>query len=297
MRLHELNLSMNGTIKQLARWRQLCLLAALCATVQICLAQETLSSADLKVLTFEQRLGEFIDLNLEFQDESGRMQPLREHFQSGPVIMALGYYECPMLCNIVLNGIVESLQEITPKSDGAESTLVFLSVDPSEHPGLASAKKQTYLKRFGRPTAERKWHFLTGAERNITALAEQLGFSYSYDQERNEFAHPSGLIVLTPDGQISRYFLGVRYPSRELANALENASSDRVGTPAQQLLILCSQFMPLSGEYSALIMKSVRILAVATVLAIISLLLISNKTRHKRASNVLPETSNAQELT
>lgn len=237
---------------------------------------ERLVSEDLKALRFDQKVGAVLDLELRLVDESGREIQLRDCFASGPVIMALGYYDCPMLCNLILNATVESLQEIAPSASG-ETTLVFVSIDPLESPDLAGAKKQIYLKRFGHPEAARSWYFLTGEPAAIRALAGQVGFNYAYDRERKQFAHPSGIIILTPEGVISSYLLGVRYPARQLREALHLADSHRIGSPVQQLLILCSQFMPLTGPYSGMIMTLVRALAVATFLGVLSLVLFSRQ--------------------
>jgi protein SCO1/2 len=235
------------------------------------LQADTVTSADsLLALTFDQKLNNQVALDLPFHDEAGREIKLGQCLGSGPVILALGYYQCPMLCNLVLNGIVESLQEIKPSADYA-AHLTFVSIDPKETASLAQAKKRTYLKRFGRAGAEARWHFLTGDEPNIRTLAAQVGFHYAYDTVHHEYAHPSGIVILTPDGKVARYFFGVSYPAAELESALASAAANRTSSPVRQLFILCSRFVPLTGKFSGLIMGAVRVVAVMTVLVIAGL--------------------------
>jgi protein SCO1/2 len=236
----------------------------------------------MKQLGFEQRLNSKVSLDLQFEDESGQTIELRQCLDSGPAILTLGYYQCPMLCNLVLNGVVESLQEIKHTPAG-EINFIFVSVDPTEAADLARAKKETYLKRFGRSGAKDHWHFLTSNERNVRLLADQIGFHYAYDPERKQYAHPSGIIVLTPEGKISRYFFGVSYPAKELTQALTDAGASRTGSIAQPLLMLCSQFMALTGKHSGIIMSSVRVLGVATVLALGGIILAGSRGTHRTA--------------
>jgi protein SCO1/2 len=222
------------------------------------------TATTLKQLTFDQKLGATVPLDMTYRDDQNEAVTLHECLQGKPAILVLGYYECPMLCNLVLNGVVESLQEIKPSANAGEQ-LIFLSIDSRETPELASRKKQTYLKRFGRSYAVEHWHFLCGGEREIGALANAIGFHYAFDQEHRQFAHPTGIVVLTPDGRISRYFFGVTYPAAELRQALVDASLKRTGSPVQALAILCSRFLPLTGKYSSLVMSAVRVLAIGVI--------------------------------
>jgi protein SCO1/2 len=251
-----------------------------------------LTPASIKKLSFDQHLGSRVSLDLAFQDETGRACKLGDYFQDGPVILALGYYECPMLCNLVLNGVVESLQEIR-QSESGYVTFVFISIDPKEAPELARAKKQTYLKRFGRPGTEAYWHFLTSSKTEVARLAREIGFHYAYDPERKQYAHPSGIVVLTPSGAISHYCFGVSYPAKDLDNALIAARSSQIGTPASPLLMLCSQFMALTGKHSAEIMGSVRGLAVLTMLALAGIITGAFR-RSQKNSNSRPTISSKE---
>jgi protein SCO1/2 len=229
-------------------------------------------------LTFDQNLGAQLSLQREFVDESGHRVRLADCFGSGPVILTLGYYQCPMLCNLVLNGIVQSLQEIKETGEG-EATLVFISIDPSERPELALAKKLTYLKRFGRAGAESRWHFLTGRSGNAERVASEIGFHYAYDPTSKLYAHPSGIVVLTPGGKVSQYFFGVSYSARELSAALKQAGQEIAGTKRTPLLMLCSKFMALTGRHSGAVMLAVRSLAVLSVIAVAGLVLAQGRRR------------------
>lgn len=228
---------------------------------------QALTDSVVRRLAWDQNLNQQVSLNLTFLDERNTPVTLKQCLGGKPAILVLGYYECPMLCNLVLNGTVESLQEIKPTADLGEQ-LVFVSIDPRETPKLAAQKKATYLKRFARPDAQARWHFLCGSEPNVQALANQVGFHYAYDQQRKEYAHPSGIIILTPGGKISRYFFGVSFPAAELHQALSDASVSKTGSAIQAFVILCSHFVPLTGKFSGTVMASMRILAVGTILFI-----------------------------
>jgi protein SCO1 len=229
---------------------------------------QPLAAPQVTRLTFDQKLGMQVDLSLPFKDEQGKSVTLGDYFGRKPVILDLGYYECPMLCTLVLNGLVQSLQQMQP-SVSRDFDIVCVSISPTEDPALAAAKKRTYLKRYNREGAEAGWHFLTGQERAIRGLADQVGFHYAYDPSAGQYAHPSGIIVLTPDGKVARYFFGVAFPTADLSGALADAGSRRVGSPVKQLLILCFQHLPLIGKYSGSVMLAVRIGAVAVVLALL----------------------------
>lgn len=225
---------------------------------------DPLTATKLTHLKFEQNLGAQISMDPPFVEDTGKPITLKDCFTSGPVILTLGYYQCPMLCNLTLNGIVQALQEIKAP-EGVEVTLVFVSIDPAEAPSLASAKKQTYLKRFGRSDASHRWHFLTGKAASIQRLAQEAGFTYAYDPATAQYAHPSGIVVLTPEGRISHYFFGVNYPAKDLNEALKIAANAGTGSREQPFLMLCSKFMTLTGRYSAYIMLSVRTLGVISM--------------------------------
>lgn len=228
---------------------------------------QSLAKPTLLGLKFEQKLGSQLPLSLPFIDETGRHVRLGDYFGSRPVLLVLGYYECPMLCNLVLNGVVEGMQEIRG-SPGRDFELVFLSINPEETPALAAAKKMTYLKRYGRADTEKGWHFLLGRAQEIQRVADAAGFHFAYDPTVKQYAHPSGVVVLTPQGKAAKYFFGATFEGKELNTAIKDAAGQRVGSPVRDLLILCFQHMPLVGEHSALLMAIVRATAVMTLLGL-----------------------------
>jgi len=178
--------------------------------------------------------------------------------------------------------MIESLQEMKP-SIGTDFDVLNISIDPTETAKLAAAKKRTYLKRYGRSSASAGWHFLTGNEASITQLTKEVGFNYVYDSDSKQYAHPSGLIVLTPQGKVSRYLFGIKFSATELNTALKEASANRTGSPIQQLVLLCFHYNPIHGKYGALIMIIVRSLAAATLVALLWLV-ISMVRREKRTA-------------
>lgn len=222
-------------------------------------------------LTFDQNPGERVTFSEKFVDDNGQQVSLGQYFGTRPVILTMGYYECPMLCNLTLNGLVTSLQEIKSKP-AQEPAVIFISVDPSETPKLAAQKKATYLRRLGRPSAVSNWHFLTGDENAIRAVAREIGFHYAYDKLNRQYAHPAGIVVITPTGKISSYVFGVNYAAGDLQKALAVASTDEALKPKPPLLMLCSKFMTLTGKYSMAILGSVRALGALTILGVFGLI-------------------------
>ncbi|HWI58283.1 MAG TPA: SCO family protein, partial [Bacillota bacterium] len=194
-----------------------------------CPPAQALSDTTLAGISFEQKLNTQVSLDLPFRDEAGNPVRLGNYFGHKPVILVLGYYECPMLCSLVLNGMVESLEDLK-WSIGNQFEVVNISINPRESPALAAAKKRNYLKRYGRAGAEPGWHFLTGEEPAIQRLADEVGFQYAYDAASRQYAHPSGLIILTPEGKVARYFFGVTFASSEVYAALKAASGNQIGS-------------------------------------------------------------------
>jgi protein SCO1 len=246
----------------------------------------SLSDQTLAAIKFDQNLNSQVSLELRFRDEAGRSVQLGDCFGGKPVILVLGYYECPMLCTLVLNGLVDSLLDLKANI-GNQFTVVNVSINPAEKPELAAAKKRTYLRRYGRPGAEPGWHFLTGDEAAIKKLADEVGFHYAYDPAANQYAHPSGIIVLTPQGKIARYFFGVNFPAKELSVALREASDERVGSPIQQLILLCFHYSPLRGKYGKLILLVLRVGGLLTVLGLAGLILTARQ-RHRTLATPTP---------
>jgi protein SCO1/2 len=229
----------------------------------------------------DQRLNHQVPLDLPFTDESGRQVRLGEYFGKRPVILALVYYECPMLCTQVLNGLVTALGVLNFEP-GREFDVVAVSFNPREGPGLASQKKASYMERYGRPHTAGGWHFLTGTEDSIRALAQAVGFRYEYDKETRQFAHGAGIEVLTPKGIISKYFYGIEYSARDIRLGVIEASDERIGTAIDDILLLCYHYDPATGRYGAAVLRLVRAGAVATVLVFLSFLVVS--LRRERSS-------------
>ena len=218
----------------------------------------------LREVGVDQRLGEQVPLDTSFVDESGRTVQLREYFGGRPVVLALVYYECPMLCTQVLNGLVGSLEALTFTA-GLEFDVVVVSFDPGETPALAAAKKATYLRRYGRPGAEGGLHFLTGRAESIDALTAAVGFRYAYDPAIDQYAHPAAISVLTADGRVSRYLFGIEFAPRDLRLALVEATDRQIGSVIDQALLFCYHYDPETGTYGLAIMNVIRLAGLLTV--------------------------------
>jgi protein SCO1/2 len=224
----------------------------------------------------DQKLDQQLPLDLVFRDESGQEVKLGQYFGQKPVVLALVYYDCPMLCTQILNGMVTSFR-VLPFQIGKEFEVVTVSFDPRETSALATTKKKVYvdyLPEKMRAGAASGWHFLTGDQANITKLAEAVGFRYHYDEATKQFAHASGIMVATPHGRLSRYFYGVEYSARDLRLGLIESSANKIGSPVDQLLLYCYHYDPATGTYGAAVMKIMRIAGVITVLAIFAMLLL-----------------------
>ncbi len=236
----------------------------------------------LKQIGIDQRLNAQVPLDLMFKDETGRDVRLGEYFGKRPVVFALVYYECPMLCTQVLNGLVSALSVL--KFDaGKEYDVVAVSINPKEGPGLAAQKKQAYIERYGRPESAGGWHFLTGKEENIQKLAAAVGFRYAFDEKIQQYAHGAGIEILTPGGVIAKYFYGIEFSARDIRFGLIEASDERIGTVIDSALMLCYHYDPATGKYGATVLRAVRIGAVATTLAFLSFLVVS--LRRERAAH------------
>ncbi|MEP6995946.1 MAG: SCO family protein, partial [Acidobacteriota bacterium] len=218
----------------------------------------------LKGIGIDQRLDAALPLTLAFRDEAGRAVRLGDYFGRRPVVLALVYYNCPMLCTQVLNGLVASLN-VMSLAAGEDFDVVAVSFDPRETPEMARAKKEAYLARYKHPAADAGWHFLTGQEAQIHALAQAAGFRYRYDSQLDQFAHASAIFVATPDGRLARYFYGIEYAPRDLRLALVEASAGRIGTPVDQILLFCFHYDPASGKYGATIVNMVRLAGLLTI--------------------------------
>ncbi|MFL6285900.1 MAG: SCO family protein [Pyrinomonadaceae bacterium] len=239
------------------------------------------SDAVLKQVGIDQRLNNQIPLDLAFRDESGREVRLGDYFKNGkPVVLTLVYYECPMLCNQVLNGVVGTLEAVT-FTPGKEFEIVTVSFDPREGPELAAKKKETYLKRYRREGAGAGWHFLTGDKDSIQRLSESVGFRYVWDEQSNQFAHASAIMVATPQGRLSHYFYGIDYSPKDLRLALVESSEGRIGSPVDTLILYCYHYDPATGRFAP-VMAVLRAAGVLTVFGLAALLYyLTRRTRRK----------------
>jgi protein SCO1/2 len=229
----------------------------------------------LQKVGIDQRLNEQVPLDAVFKDESGNTVQLGQYFGKRPVVLSLVYYSCPMLCNQVLNGMVGTFKALSFKP-GEEFDIVTVSFDSRETPALAAAKKKTYvdyLPAGSRLKAMNGWHFLTGDEANIRRLTEAVGFRYNFDAATNQFAHASGIMVLTPEGKLARYFYGIEYSPKDLRLGLVEASANKIGSPVDQLLLYCYHYDPATGKYGAVVMNMVRLAGIVTVVGMVGLLL------------------------
>jgi protein SCO1 len=225
------------------------------------------SPSILSYVHFDQKLGERIPLDLNFVDEHGEEVVLRDFFGHGPVILILAYYRCPMLCTQVLNGTVRTLRQLNFEL-GKDYQVVVASIDPTDSPALASTKHEEYSVMYNRPGAEKGWHFLTGKQPEIRQLANGVGFHFAYDPASHQFAHASGIIILTEQGIISQYSYGVSFPERALRLGLVRASQGQIGSIVDQVLLYCYHYDPQTGKYGILISRVLKICGVLTVLAL-----------------------------
>ena len=221
----------------------------------------------LNEIGIDQRIGEQLPLDLPFTDETGRAVRLGDYFGKRPVILALVYYECPMLCTQVLNGLVSALGVMNFEA-GREFDVVAVSFNPKEGPGLASQKKAAYIERYGRPHTAGGWHFLTGSEDSIRRLTSAVGFRYTFDDQSKQFAHGAAIQVLTPKGVLARYFYGIEFSARDIRFGLIEASEERIGTRIDDVLLLCYHYDPSSGKYGLAILNIVRFAGVITLTAL-----------------------------
>lgn len=246
----------------------------------------------LKDVRIEQKLDQQLPLDLVFRDESGQEVKLGQYFGRKPVVLAFAYYECPMLCTQVLNGMVTSFR-VLPFQLGNDYEVVTVSFDPRETSGLALAKKKVYvdyLPEKMRANANAGWHFLTGDAANIEKLTEAAGFHYRYDEATKQFAHASGIMLTTPGGKLSRYFYGVDYSARDLRFGLIESSENKIGSPVESLLLYCFHYDPTTGKYGLIVMRVVQIAGVITLIGIIAMLLLM-KSRNPGVMN--PKTGGA----
>jgi len=230
----------------------------------------------LNQIGIDQKIGSQIDLNIPFRDESGQTVRLGDYVTTRPVILTPVYYECPMLCSMLLNGLVKTLH-VLPFTAGKEFEIVTYSIDPGEKADLAENKKQHYLRDYGRKDAAAGWHFLTGDPESIRKLSDQIGFRYTYDAYTRQWAHTSGIMVLTPGGVVSQYFYGIEYDPSDLKLSLIQASNRKLGSFTDHVLLYCFQYNPTTGKYSLAIIRILRTVALATVALIAGFIFIESR--------------------
>jgi len=242
----------------------------------------------LKNVGFEPPLNGPMPLDLSFLDETGRSVQLRDYFGQKPVVLAFVYYGCPMLCDQVEQGVVGVLRMLA-FNPGRDYEVVFVSFDSRETPQMAAEKKKKALVHFRRPETDSGWHFLSGSKESIEAVTKAANFRFSFDAKSNLFAHASGVMLLTPDGHISRYFYGVEYPGRDMRLGLVDASAGKIGTPIDHVLLYCYHYDPSAATYSASILKIIRLGGVLTILCIVGGILISRRRETLAAARNLPQ--------
>lgn len=265
------------------------------ALVALLLAAATSGAEDqrpaiLREIGFDQKLGATVPLETPLLDEAGRDVRLGDYFQGRPVVLSFNYFDCPMLCTVSLNGLASALGTLSFDA-GKEFEIVTVSFDTRDTPAAARAKKDSYLKRYHRPGAAEGWHFLTGGAPAIERLTRAAGFRYAWDEETKQFAHPSGVLVLTPDGRIARYLYGIEYAPKDLRLALVEASRGTIGSPLDQAVLYCFQYDPATGRYGAAIMRIVRLGGALTAIALASFVLLMLR-RERAAARALPAAVN-----
>lgn len=221
----------------------------------------------------EQHLNEQIPTDLTFRDETGKTVRLGDYFGKRPVILNLAYYTCPMLCSEVMSGLTSAMRVLT-FDIGKQFDVLTVSFDPHDTPQIAASKKAEYLDRYKRPGAEQGWHFLTGPQASIAALTKAAGFTYQYDPQTGQYAHGTAIILLTPEGKISQYYYGVEFAPKDLRLGLIQASDNKIGNLADQVLLYCFHYNPDTGKYGAVVMRILRVAGIATILLIGGLVLV-----------------------
>jgi protein SCO1/2 len=226
----------------------------------------------LEGVGIDQKLGDKLPLDARFRDATGADVSLGDYFGERPVVLAIVYFECPMLCTMVLNGAVGSLKTMSLDA-GKDFEVVVVSVDPGETPALAAEKKTNYVSHYGRPGTSQGWHFLTGKQDAIKAVADAAGYRYRYDEKLDEYVHAAGIMVVTPDGTLSRYFFGVEFAPRDLRLGIVEASGGKVGTIVDSIMLFCFSYDPATGKYGFAVQSAIRIAGSLTVLVLAAFVL------------------------
>ncbi len=270
-------------------WIMAPVLAAV-AVVSVSVRGDEPPGTTLSRVGFDQNLDAQLPLDLAFRDESGRPVRLGDYFGAKPVIVTLVYFRCPMLCGEELKGLARSLKPLS-MAVGDQFEVVTVSIDPTDTPDLARAKKEKILEYYGRPEAGKGWHFLTGDEPAIAALSKAVGFRFVYNPATDQFVHAAGLAIATPGGRLSRYFYGIDFPPKDLQFGLIESSQGRIGSPIARLLLFCYHYDPTTGKYTLAIVGLLRVVGSATAIGLAAyvVLMIRRERRSARAALSAPE--------
>lgn len=226
----------------------------------------------LRNVGIDQKMGAQVPLDVPFVDASGQQVTLRK-YMGKPVILALVYYSCPSLCTMILDGVVRSIKDLNLTA-GKDFNVVAVSFDPRETPEMAAIKKAVYVHQYKHPGTDNGFHFLTGDEGASGSVAEAVGFHYAYDSVSNQYAHPSAIMLLTPEGRVARYFYGIDYPARDMRFGLEDASGGKISSPVDAVLLYCYHYDPANGKYGFVIMNALRIGGGLTLVLLVGFMLI-----------------------
>jgi protein SCO1 len=265
-----------------------CILLLILSVLPACAQAD--SPNPLDQVAFEQNLGAQIPRDLPFIDEQGKEVRFGDLLHGKPAVLVMSYYNCPMLCPLILGALTRAMRDV-PLEMGKQFEIITVSIDPREGPELASAKKASYLQDYGRKVDPAGWHFLTGSQASITTLADTVGFRYAYDAKLDQYAHPAGIMVLTPEGKIARYLFGIDFSATELRLALVEASGLKIGSPVDQFILFCYAYDPKHGRYSLLIHKVIILAGSFTVLALGGFILLL--LRNERSMKDLPNAAGA----
>jgi len=241
--------------------------------------------APLREIGFDQNIGQHLPLDAQVVDENGRTTRIGSYFGARPVVLVFAYYSCPMLCTQVINGLASAVGVLSLQP-GRDFDVVVVSFDPRDTPVTAAVKKAQYLERYTNAGAATGSHFLTASPASIATLTHAAGFRYVWDEQTQQFAHPTGVLVLTPDGRIARYLFGIEYGPRDLRFALVEASAERLGNAADALLLYCYHYDPMTGRYGFAVMRAMRVAGASTVLALGAFVFVMLRRERRGASSV-----------
>jgi protein SCO1 len=239
--------------------------------------------AAIREVGFDQKLDQMLPLDVPFTDENGRAVQIGEYFGQRPVVLSFVYYGCPMLCLQSLGSLASTLGVLS-ENPGEDFDVVSVSIDPRETPAMALAKKAHYVERSGKPSIAKGWHYLTGTEASIQRLTKAAGFRYVWDEPTQQYAHPAGIVIVTPAGKVSRYLFGIDYGPRDLRLALMDAAKEKIGSPVQRALLYCYHYDPATGRYSLAIIRIVQVAGAATALSLGTLIFIWTRRERRQAA-------------